>query len=270
MKLALLSDLHLSVHPMLLPKTEADVLVLAGDIWRPAQAIDWAKQSSIPTLYVAGNHEFYGGDLISTIDELRRRAHTTNIRVLEKNEWHHQGVRFLGCTLWSDYRFYSSDEQRAAGLAEAKTMMRDFSRIRVSPEFDEKFTPAISQMLFDSSVAWLHERFGEPHDGPTVVVTHFAPSRRSVSPKFEGSQLNACFVSELEECIEQWQPHLWLHGHTHDSFDYLIGNTRVVCNPRGYAREGNVENTSFNPYLIIDLDDTPLSKHQGDAGSHVN
>ena len=253
MKLALLSDLHLSVHPMPLPKTDADVLVLAGDIWRPAEAIEWAKQSAIPTIYVAGNHEFYGSDLISTIRDLRHLADGTEIRVLEKNEWHHKGVRFLGCTLWSDYRFFSSDEQRTNGLAEAQVILRDFSRIRVSPDFDEKFTPAISQMLFDSSVAWLSERFDEPHDGPTVVVTHFAPSRRSVSPKFEDSQLNACFVSALEEHIEHWQPDLWLHGHTHDSFDYAIGNTRVVCNPRGYARNGVVENASFNPYLVIEL-----------------
>lgn len=260
MKLALLSDLHLSVHPMPLPKTEADVLVFAGDIWRPAEAIDWAKQSTIPTIYVAGNHEFYGSDLISTVQELRHLAEGTQIRVLERNEWHHKGVRFLGCTLWSDYRFFSSDGQRTKGLAEAQVMMRDFSRIRVSPDFDEKFTPAISQMLFDSSVAWLDERFSEPHDGATVVVTHFAPSGRSVSPKFEGSQLNACFVSTLEKRIEHWQPHLWLHGHTHDSFDYAIGNTRVVCNPRGYARNGVVENASFNPYLVIDLHDGPLSR----------
>lgn len=255
MKIALLSDLHLSVHPLAMPETDADVLVLAGDIWRPSEAMAWARQAAIPSVYVAGNHEFYGSDLISTVQSLRSLSQGTNIRVLDRDEWRHKGVRFLGCTLWSNYRLYESDEQRRTGLIEAQTMMRDFSRIRVSPDFDDKFTPSISQMLFDSSVAWLEERLSEPYDGPTVVVTHFAPSRKSVSPKFEGSALNACFVSALDEHIQRWQPELWMHGHTHDSFDYRIGRTRVVCNPRGYARDGIVENDSFNPTLVIELDE---------------
>lgn len=254
MKLALLSDLHLSVHPLAMPEIDADVLVLAGDIWRPAEAIAWATQAAVPSIYVAGNHEFYGGDLVSTMHSLRSLSHGTNIRVLEHDEWHYRGVRFLGCTLWSDYRLYDSDEQRHTGLTEAQAMMRDFSRIKVSPDFDDKFTPAVSQMLFDSSVAWLEQRFREAHDGPTVVVTHFAPSPKSISLKFEGSPLNACFVSALEDHILRWQPELWLHGHTHDSFDYEIGKTRVVCNPRGYARDGVVENSSFNPKLVIELE----------------
>jgi len=270
MKLALLSDLHLSVHPMSMPDTDADVLVLAGDIWRPADAIAWAKQSAIPSIYVAGNHEFYGSDLVSTMKDLRYLSQESRIRVLEQDEWHYKGVRFLGCTLWSDYRLFDSAEQRTAGLAEAQEMMRDFSRIRISPEFSDKFTPAVSQMLFDSSVAWLDQRFREPHEGPTVVVTHFAPSRNSISHKFEGSPLNACFISALEERIQHWQPELWLHGHTHDSFDYVIGQTRIVCNPRGYARNGVVENPSFNPQLVISLEETLASKKAAEGDTCIN
>lgn len=65
--------------------------------------------------------------------------------------------------------------------------------------------------------------------------------------------LNACFVSDLEARILRWQPQLWMHGHTHDSFDYRIGATRVIANPRGYARDGVAENKSFDPGLVIEV-----------------
>lgn len=253
MKIHLLSDLHLSVHALDVPETNADVVVLAGDIWRPKEAVSWAQKIGKPTLYVAGNHEFYGGDLITTMQQLRLHAAGTPVKVLEKEVWYHKDVRFLGCTLWSSYTFFESFEQREDGLREAREMMRDFSRISVAPDFEDKFTPAISQLLFESSVDWLESRFREPFAGKTVVITHFAPTSRSVSPQFQGSQLNACFVSELDECISRWQPDLWLHGHTHDTFDYSVGKTRVLCNARGYARDGQPENSRFNPGLVLEV-----------------
>ena len=173
--------------------------------------------------------------------------------MLEHDVWLHGGVRFLGCTLWSDYRLYESPQQREQGLEQAGTMVRAFSRIRVAPDFYDKFTPAIAQLLFDDAVAWLEQQFAVPHDGPTVVVTHFAPARGSIAAQFAGSPLNACFVSDLEPQIRRWQPALWLHGHVHDSFDYRIGNTRVVANPRGYAPNGVIENKAFNPSLVVEV-----------------
>lgn len=253
MKIALLSDLHLSVQPMSLPTFDAEVVVIAGDLLRPAGSIAWAREFSQPTLFVAGNHEFYGSDLVTTYRELREHAKGTSVRVLEQDEWHHNGVRFLGCTLWSDYRFFDSAAQREAGLKQATELVRDFSRIRLAPDFDDRFTPAASQLLFDDSVAWFEGKFAQPHSGPTVVVTHYAPSPGSVHPRFAGSALNACFVSDLETHIHRWHPALWLHGHVHDSFDYRVGATRIVANPRGYARGGDVENNGFDASLVIEL-----------------
>jgi len=254
MKIALLSDLHLSVHPMAPPETEADVIVLAGDLERPAGAMAFARRTGKPTVFVAGNHEFYGSDLATTMRELHQHAAGSAVQVLEQREWRHRGVRFLGCTLWSDHRLNgTTPEARAEGLAQARRYVRDFSRIRIAPDFDEPFTPAVAQSLCDSAIDWLERSFAEPHDGPTVVVTHFAPSRHSIHPRFEGSPINACFVSDLEAHIRRWQPLLWLHGHTHDSFDYRIGATRVVANPRGYAPGGNVENKAFEPGLLIEI-----------------
>ena len=253
MKIALLSDLHLSVHPLDVPPTQADVVVLAGDLHRPAQAMAWARQFSQPTLFVAGNHEFYGSDLATTLAQLREQAQGSSVRVLERSEWRHGGVRFLGCTLWSDYRLFDSPEQREEGLRKAQEFVRDFSRIGIAPDFPERFTPAVSQLLFEQSVAWLEERFAEPFDGKTVVITHFAPARGSIAAQFAGSPLNACFVSDLEERILRWQPALWLHGHVHDGFDYRVGSTRIVANPRGYAPEGVAENKGFMPALLLEL-----------------
>ncbi|MGE5103517.1 MAG: metallophosphoesterase, partial [Betaproteobacteria bacterium] len=101
--------------------------------------------------------------------------------------------------------------------------------------------------------AWLAARLSEPSRLPTVVITHHAPSRRSIHARFADSLLNACFVSDLERLMDRDRAALWIHGHTHDSFDYTVNGTRVVCNPRGYAKDGVNENALFDPNLVIDV-----------------
>ncbi|WP_415767237.1 metallophosphoesterase [Pseudomonas sp. ZB1P45] len=254
MRIALLSDIHLSVNALPFPDMDADIVVLAGDISRPATAIEWAKSCPVPIVYVAGNHEFYGSDLISTYEHLNRLSEGTQIHVLERSEYLHNGVRFLGCTLWSDYRLFDSAEDRAQGIDLATKLMRDFTHIKISPDFPDLFSPAISQLIFLQTVAWLEDCFTRDRSTPTVVVSHFAPTRLSIGPLFENSPINASFVSDLEDRINVWQPALWLHGHTHGSFDYQVGKTRVICNARGYAKNGVNENPEFNRSYVIDLD----------------
>ncbi|MBD9603263.1 metallophosphoesterase [Pseudomonas sp. PDM10] len=254
MRIALLSDIHLSVNALPFPDVDADIVVLAGDIARPAAAIEWAKSCPLPVVYVAGNHEFYGSDLISTYEHLNRLSQGTQIHVLERSEYLHNGVRFLGCTLWSDYRLFDSAEDRAQGVDLATKLMRDFTHIKISPDFPDLFSPAVSQLVFLQTVAWLEDCFTRDRTTPTVVVSHFAPTRLSISPLFENSPINASFVSDLEDRINVWQPALWLHGHTHGSFDYAVGKTRVICNARGYAKNGVNENPEFNGSYVIDLD----------------
>lgn len=254
MRIALLSDIHLSANALPFPDVDADIVVLAGDISRPAKAIEWARSCPVPIVYVAGNHEFYGSDLISTYEHLNRLSEGTPIHVLERSEYVHNGVRFLGCTLWSDYRLFNSAEDRAQGIDLAAKLMRDFTHIKISPDFPDLFSPAISQLIFLQTVAWLEDCFTRDRTTPTVVVSHFAPTRLSISPLFENSPINASFVSDLEDRINVWQPALWLHGHTHGSFDYQVGKTRVICNARGYAKNGINENPEFNDSYVIDLD----------------
>jgi hypothetical protein len=156
--------------------------------------------------------------------------------------------------LWSDYRLFDRAEDRAQGIDLATKLIRDFSRIKVSPDFPDLFTPAISQLIFLQTVAWLEECFAADRSIPTVVISHFAPTRLSISPAFADSPINSSFVSDLEARIREWQPALWLHGHTHGSFDYRIGKTRVICNARGYAKGGVNENAQFDAAHVIDLD----------------
>ncbi|MCW5661476.1 MAG: metallophosphoesterase family protein [Burkholderiaceae bacterium] len=253
MKLHVLSDLHLSLAGMDVPDTGADVVVLAGDIARPDKACAWARQIRKPALYVAGNHEFYGGDLHNTLIQLRRECAGDSLHVLECDAWEFGGVRFLGTTLWSDFRIVADETLRAAAMAAAPKLVRDFQRISVDPQRSRLFSPQDSQALFDRSAAWLQAQLERPFDGPTVVITHHAPSPRSVHPRFEGSPLNGCFVSDLERLMDAQRVRLWIHGHTHDSFDYTVRGTRVLCNPRGYVVQGVGENPAFDPALVVEV-----------------
>jgi predicted phosphodiesterase len=245
-KLGVLSDLHLSLGALAIPHNDADVAVLAGDIARPKEAIAWARELRKPVLYVPGNHEFYGSSLTATVAELRRSSMGTNVRVLDDDEALINGVRFLGSTLWTDFMLFGEGEGRARAMGAGHRFMRDFTRIRVRDDSEALFTPEDSAALFREHARWLAAKLATPHAGPTVVVTHHAPSRGSIHPRFEGSPLNACFVSDAEHLLDGDRVQLWIHGHTHDSFDYVVNGTRVVCNPRGYAKDGVNENPRFD------------------------
>ncbi len=230
-----------------MPENDADVVVLAGDVARPKEAIAWASRSAKSVLYVPGNHEFYGGSIAGTVEELKRLSAGTGIRVLDNDEVIIDGVRFLGTTLWTDFMLFGEGEKRAAAMQQAHRFMRDFSRIRIG---EAPFTPEASAALFARHFAWLERKLARPHGGPTVVITHHAPSRKSIHPRFADSPLNACFVSDAERLLDGRRVRLWIHGHTHDSFDYLVNGTRVLCNPRGYAKDGVNENPSFDANLL--------------------
>lgn len=254
MKLQILSDLHLSTGEVICPDTGADLVVLAGDVGRPAAAMAWASALRRPVLYVPGNHEFYGGSLDGTVAELKRMSRGGPVRVLHKDALVIDGVRFLGTTLWTDFRLFDALGQREAAEVAGRRFTRDFSRIRLREDGDALFTPSHSTDTFDDQASWLEAQLSQAFDGPTVVITHHAPARGSVHPRFDGSLINACFVSNAEHLLDGTKVRLWVHGHMHDSFDYAVNGTRIVCNPRGYIKQGVTENAMFDPAFTIDID----------------
>jgi predicted phosphodiesterase len=252
-KINILSDLHLGFGAFDRPVNDADVVILAGDISRPREAAAWAMRFDKPVLYVLGNHEFYGSSIDGAASELKRLCAGTRVQVLDNTEIAIGCVRFLGTTLWTDFSLFGQGAAKATAMSEAQRLIRDFSRIRRVDAADAVFSPEDSAALFREQAAWLDQRLGKAHAGPTVVITHHAPSRKSIHPRFADSPLNACFISDAEHLIGADRAQLWIHGHTHDSFDYLVNGTRVVCNPRGYAKAGVNENPLFDPDLMIEV-----------------
>lgn len=258
MKLLILSDLHLEMAPFVPPAQavrQADVIVLAGDIHVGTQGLAWAAQAFAgkPVVYVAGNHEFYGGHWRDTLARLRFRARELGIHFLENNAVTLYGVRFLGCSLWTDFDLDSPTRHDVAMRAALKSMM-DYRQIRVDST-SVWLTPQHTLERHRESRAWLARALAELAPS-TVVITHHFPCRRSVSSRFAGDSLNPAFGSDLPEGLLA-QAGLWVHGHTHDSVAYFIEHGgrrgRVVCNPRGYPQaQGGFENPRFNRDHLVE------------------
>ncbi|MEO8005131.1 MAG: metallophosphoesterase family protein [Betaproteobacteria bacterium] len=260
MKIRLLSDLHLEHshrHPPFEPTpVDADVVVLAGDIDNGTRAIDWAETTfpGRPVLYVPGNHEYYDADMQSAAAALRDRVQgSLNVRLLDNAELVLDGVRFLGSTLWTDFELFQRDEM-ANAMTQSLRHVVDFRAIRVG---DACLTPQQTVGFHRQAIAFLETRLAQPFDGKTVVVTHHAPHPGSVHPRWEGNRVNAAFVSDLTRLMGKST--LWLHGHTHDSFDYVVRGTRVLANPMGYRTSGGpgtsvvTENARFDSGLVVEI-----------------
>ncbi|HKX44714.1 MAG TPA: metallophosphoesterase family protein [Burkholderiaceae bacterium] len=253
MKLHIVSDVHLSRGPMNLPTTDADALIAAGDISRPQEAVAWLQALNKPVLYIAGNHEFYGGSIAGIRAELRRLCAGSNVHFLDNEEVVLDGVRFLGTTLWTDFMLCGEGEPRAEAMREAVRFMNDFRVIRYGFADQRVFMPTDAAELFAINAGWLEGKLAQPYTGRTVVITHHAPSPKSIHPRFANSLVNACFASDAERLVDARTSCLWVHGHMHDSFDYMLNGVRVVCNPRGYAVGDVNENARFDPSLVVEV-----------------
>lgn len=263
-KLLILSDLHNEFEPIAADAeavARADVVVLAGDIHTKDRSVEWARafvdDPAKPIVLVAGNHEFYRGHFDHTLDKLREHAQGTNVHFLENDVLLLSGVRFLGCTLWTDFKLYDNDISSAICMRDAQQAMSDFRLIRATPSY-RRLYPADTVRRHEVSRAWLRNTLSEPFAGKTVVVTHHAPSAGSVDAEYEGDSLTPAYASDLEDLMGP-AVSLWIHGHMHTSFDYIVPGTdtsstqgtRVICNPRGYSPRHL--NPNFNPGLLIDV-----------------
>jgi len=282
MKIRVLSDLHLECdEPDVIPHAAADLIVLAGDIHNHAQGLRWAAETfdgTVPVVYVPGNHEYYDSEFGAMEAAMHDAAHSVdNVHFLNnaalidpQGRW-----RVLGTTLWTDFDLYGeSDDERSASIAAAQRAMLDYRGLiqvawpnpagnphdaappaplqqRGAPR---PFTPADSYAMHRHARAWLEQQLAQPFTGQTIVVTHHAPHRRSLAPRYANDLVSAGFVSDLPELVRA-PVALWVHGHTHTAFDYVENGTRVVCNPRGYfdLRTRKLENELFAWDKVVEI-----------------
>lgn len=268
MKIRMVSDLHLEFDGPAqffklpeLPDDKETVLILSGDIGLCAKIseierfISYHAPKFRRVLYIPGNHEFYNNVYDNVIPALRNCvSEIPNAEFMEKRVLDIDGVRFIGATLWTDM-----DRENPGTIMSSQMGMNDYHCITKEYYIEgsadvvrRRFTPEDS--IVDHKIAknFIFSTLANtPSQMKTVVFTHHLPSERSVHKMFMGSRVNGAYFSDLEREVEEFKPTLYIHGHTHYSFDYMLFDTRVVCNPRGYY--GYELNPDFDPALVIEV-----------------
>ena len=248
-KLHILSDLHLEFSDFDLPETDADIIVLAGDIGLGTKGLEWAsQQTDKPILYVAGNHEYYNREYHSTLQNMRDTAQNLDIYFLENDEIVLNDTRFLGCTLWTDFAIYPDMTPQKA-MVHAGYSLSDF---RLIHNGRAKFTPEDSLVLHKQSIDWLEGKLKFGTQGQKCcVITHHAPHKKALHPRYGLNWLSTCFVSNLPQLMGKEKASHWIFGHTHACMDFDIDGTRVLSNTRGYDDHETIE--GFDPELVIEV-----------------
>ena len=248
MRLLIVSDLHTEIAAFpasSLPAAERyDVAVLAGDITTKGRSGKWASQNfTNPTVLVAGNHEAYDTSL-QRAHRLIRRDASPHVHFLEHDVYVVSGMRFIGCTAWSDLNATGSPVI-AAGRARA--LMNDYRFIRFEPAF-RRLSPFDTQLIAQESRKWLFEEASRPFDGKTVVVTHHPPLDTFIPATGTHEHDRAAIGNHWPEFLDL-AIDLWVFGHTHERVDTQLGSTRFISNPRGYPDE----EVNFDPHLIVEI-----------------
>lgn len=283
MKIQLLSDLHLESHPhfQARPAPGADVLVLAGDIgsyqsgsqlltldepdfglarFSPLPPSQGGAGWPVPVVFVPGNHEYDGLDFDATHDRLQQVCQRLGLIWLERRSLVMQGVRLLGTTLWTDFEsLLQMPGLRADSQAQRDKLMD--KAFRAANFYLQKTggtwrgQPLLAEqvrLLALQCQAWLRQALAQPFEGPTVVITHFAPTLASTDPRYGLTPGTAGFCNALDALLPQAQ--LWLHGHLHCPVDTVQSGCRIVANPLGYAKKN--EQAGFAPALTIEVPGT--------------
>lgn len=266
MKLLIYSDVHLE-RQQFTPEPnalEADLVVLAGDIGQGLEGLRWARKTfkDQPIVMVLGNHEFFGGqDFIDFVDEARNKALELDIDLLECGETSIGGVRFLGASLWTDFELFSPNPEEFRRLKrEAQEFIKDYSPEQIKTGALLKYqgvtsgslTPELTILRHRETRKWLGKALARGDSARTVVVTHHCPNQNSIPPQFrtgDSSKFSPIYASDLSYLGGRCA--LWVHGHVHESCDYDMNGTRVVCNPMGYcSKEFGPQNPRFTDLLI--------------------
>jgi Icc-related predicted phosphoesterase len=266
-RIQLISDLHFESQPEVrpTPAAGADLLVLAGDIgsYQPGSRLDgtdfglerFSPRAGWPTpvLYVPGNHEYDALEFEDAHARLRAACERLGIIWLEREQRVIGGLRFIGTTLWADF-----DALAPASGSELRRLKSRHKALRAADFYLRRNTalhhgqPLMAEgwrALGLTCQDWLRQALAQPFDGPTVVVTHFAPSLRSADPRYGLTPGTAGFCNALDELLPRAT--VWMHGHLHCRQDYTVAGCRVVANPLGYAAKGEQE--GFREHFTVEV-----------------
>ncbi len=270
MKLRIVSDLHIDSNWTLpfelpvLPDDAETVLIIAGDAGEQMKATDnireWLDRFK-HVVYVMGNHEYYNGSMVRTIDKIKVVLPSDKLTILDASELQIDDTVFIGATLWTDF-----EKESPIVMWDASQSMNDYRKIRTGGKgspYARKFKPIDALAIHKQHLAYIKSRIAHwtehnnltsvQHKKRIIVITHHAPSFQSVSPIYANSRLNGCYATALDELLESANIKLWIHGHMHNKSDYTIGNCRVLCNPRGYQTKHEGERTGFDPNFTVEL-----------------
>ena len=256
LKIQIMSDLHIRYpgargFPAL--ARGVDLVAIAGDTCEGLARAIQAMRAAYPTTEIVtcpGNHEFYGGSYLEQLAEGRECARELGVHLVEDSVTNFGLLRIVGATLWTSYDLLG-ERLRDAAMRTAYDTMRDHRRIKWQRNPWKRFRPLEARMLHQRSRAFIEAELAHPHSGPTIVLTHMAPSVEHIAPKSRTEMISAAFASPLEPVIDRFQPHYWISGHTHFHVDFHRGRTRLISNPLGYADE---DDTGFDPSCTIEVD----------------
>lgn len=276
MKLWIWSDIHLELQNVAFPERApaADAIVCAGDLCLANALSDHAQglieRYGLPMIFVPGNHEFYSpgkSPRTKPSDHLlmKQAAEASSswrrpLHVLDDGVVEIAGVRFVGGTLWTDFRMDLADEaDLPRRMLSAPSQLADFSLIRLGD--GELLTPQVMLGFHHLTRGFIERQLVVPFDGKTVVVTHHLPHPDCTPAVYRGWDTNhlfACGREAFEDILNsEAAPALWVCGHTHHASDLHVGRTRIVCNPHGYLRVRSEWNNGFRGDLVIDTEDLP-------------
>lgn len=257
MLIKVFSDLHLEFRNNLFdhihnphPDDGITTLCLCGDISTGTASRSFVEEMCKQfkhVLMICGNHEYYYNDFEKVnVDwaKYEQDEAPDNFHFLY-NDWRIlDGVRFLGATMWTSF-----DKGEPMTMKAARQEMNDYQEIRCQGQV---ITPHFILREHDRAIDFLTEKFDEKFDGPTVVMSHHSPGNEIRRRGRKVDNIGSCYFADIEEMVGDYDcVDLWLHGHTHQNWDYLINNTRVICNPYGYW--GYATNKGFNRDLVLEV-----------------
>lgn len=269
MKLWVWSDAHLEISnsKIVFARPDADIIVIAGDLTYADRISEVAKdiieRYQMPIIYVAGNHEYYAShqrgssletdQLLLKLAERDSETWSHRFHVLDEDVVVIDGIRFVGATLWTDFKLNLTNEsQLSARIRNSENLIRDFTSIRMRS--GERFTAADMIALNASNARYIRDRLIEERDGKIVVVSHHLPHPACISERYQDSEANYLFSNSedaFNDVLDSGTVDAWICGHSHQATDVVVGKTRVICNPQGYDFER--EKNGFRSDLVVEI-----------------